>query len=139
MINKFFVYGTLMRGMSNQHFISEKAITSIKPVELLGTLYWVERGNYPALRFNSSKEYLIHGELVEIKDEFLKQTLASCDHLEGHPSFYKRVIVDVTDMDGKTCKAYAYEFQHYNMLGDEIPNGNFRDAFENKFKRHMAY
>ena len=132
MINKFFVYGTLQKGMYNQNFLPEETVISRRDASIKGSLFWVKNGNYPALLLEG--DTVVKGEIVEVKDEFLKEVLKRCDNLEGHPCIYERKVVTI-EIDGQKEQCYTYIFKQYTMLGAEIPSGNYKEEYNILFKR----
>ena len=132
MINKFFVYGTLQKGMYNQNFLPEETVISRRDASIKGSLFWVKNGNYPALLLEG--DTVVKGEIVEVKDEFLKEVLKGCDNLEGHPSVYERKVVTI-EVDGQKETCYTYIFKLYQMLGAEITSGNYKEEYNRLFKR----
>jgi len=132
--NKIFVYGTLLRNMSNARIIKEESIEWIEDAATKGSLYMVKGARYPAM-IHENDDDIVYGEIYSIKSDYLDETIKYCDHLEGHPSFYKREIVTVVDKEGNEHDAYTYNFQMYEMLGEKIENGDFRDAFSKMFSR----
>lgn len=95
-----FCYGTLKRGESNHDFIAnceyvgdyftDKTFTLV----VAGLPFLVKR-----------KGVGVKGQLFKID----KDTLRAVDRLEGHPNFYRREIITVTNVDsGEDMEAYAY-------------------------------
>lgn len=46
----------------------------------------------------------VKGEIYEVDQEALKRI----DDLEGHPTHYRREIIEITDNDGNVSKCWAY-------------------------------
>lgn len=130
MINKIFVYGTLQRGMYNASFINDEWIDKSINATIQGDLYMVKRATFPAVINVNSSENLVYGELYEIKEEFIKDAIEICDRLEGHPHFYKREEVPVTDKNGYQHIAYAYIFIHKDEIGEKIRSGNYKEYYD---------
>lgn len=132
-INKIFTYGTLLTGMVNAYILEKDTIKSNLKATIAGELFMVKGASYPALLLDN-KDTLVKGEVYEIKDEFLDEVIALCDHLEGHPSYYKRKIEKVTLADGTECEAYVYEFMIYQYLGEKIENGDYKSYYKTYLK-----
>lgn len=124
MINKIFVYGTLMRGMMNHSFIKHGAIEKIEKAQIKGSLYNVRGVDFPAMVFENNED-ITHGELIEICNADLIQVIGNCDKLEGHPTLYRRTIVEVLTEAGETCRAYTYEFMQHEYLDGKIASGKY--------------
>lgn len=122
-LRNVFVYGTLKRGMYNSHFIPDAIINRIEQVTTKGRLYYVSSGSFPCLKLNGDNT--IHGEMYTINKKNWKEVLKGMDDLEGCPTLYTREVIEVTNEDGKTFKAWAYIFNSEYMLGNEIPSGIF--------------
>ena len=95
-----FVYGTLKKGHGNHgliedcehvgNFYTDKSLTLL----VAGLPFLVKREGAGAL-----------GEVYRIDKDILR----AVDRLEGHPSFYKREKITVTNIDdGSQVEAYVY-------------------------------
>lgn len=122
--NKIFVYGTLKRGYYNERFIPNETISKMWYGGTNASLYTIKGASYPAL-IDVNSGNLVMGELYEIKDEFLDDVIDACDHLEGHPYFYRREIIDVIDENGEKHKAYTYIFVQKHLVDKLIRSGIF--------------
>ncbi len=91
-----FVYGTLMRGQRNHRYLDGAQF--LGSVRTAGAYTLVSLGSFPALREHGSSS--IAGELYSVGSA----TLATLDHLEGHPHFYLRGSVQLDD--GRTVISY---------------------------------
>jgi len=84
---RIFVYGSLMRGMSNHrlimngHFLQEDATP---PYYTL-----LDLGAFPAVITQGITA--VYGELYEVNKDILK----NLDTLEGHPQFYRRTPIQL--------------------------------------------
>ena len=83
-MNKVFVYGTLKRGHGNHHFL--RGQTFLGEDVIKGKMFSL--GAFPCVSM-ATQEQTIHGEVYEVDDN----SLARMDRLEGHPTFYKRELV----------------------------------------------
>lgn len=94
MKSMLFVYGTLKRGEGN-HYHLEKAVF-IGEDSIQGVLF--DLGPFPAAvdllsvppHIRSRATGRINGEVYEVTNEIITRL----DRLEGHPTFYRRDVVD---------------------------------------------
>jgi gamma-glutamylaminecyclotransferase len=77
-----FVYGTLLAGERNHHYLARARLVLEARTEPAFTLY--DLGSYPGLVHGGSDAVL--GEVYEVD----RLTLAALDGLEEHPDFYRR-------------------------------------------------
>ena len=91
-----FVYGTLMRGQRNHRYLD--AARFLGSVRTAGAYTLVSLGSFPALREHGNSA--VAGELYSVGSSIL----ATLDHLEGHPDFYRRGSVQLDD--GRTVISY---------------------------------
>jgi gamma-glutamylcyclotransferase (GGCT)/AIG2-like uncharacterized protein YtfP len=101
---KVFIYGTLKKGFyfhdqylgfGRSDFLGEARAGS--DLTLLVDVL-------PSLIRRANSDELVKGELYSVDEDVLK----SLDELEGHPSVYRREVIDVVMPDGKTETAWAY-------------------------------
>lgn len=99
-----FVYGTLKRGLGNHRvmvvaggeFVCE-GVTSVRfPL--------VEHG-LPYLLHRPGEGHQVEGEIFRIGSS---EGWCKLDRLEGHPSFYRRRLIEVQGHDGDRYMAWAY-------------------------------
>ncbi len=92
------VYGTLKKGEGNAHLIP----SSLKreAVETAPGYYLISLGGFPGLQ--KGGEETVKGELVEVSAPLL----ATLDRFEGHPNFYRREKLLLSD--GREVEAYFY-------------------------------
>jgi len=128
--NLLFVYGTLMKGMSNP-FSGQlsRASEFLCSAKVTGRLYDV-RGEYPCAVASSDPNELIHGELYRLNDPTaLFQTLdpyEDCYPEDAHRSLYIRRVTSVTTHEGENLNAWIY-FWNSSLDGlIRIPSGNYR-------------
>lgn len=128
MIEKVFVYGTLLKGEYNHYHLRHDGI------ELLGTdevngFEMYNLGSFPACILNSDSK--VFGEVYDCSNSNEPKTrdgvLVSLDMLEGYPRFYNRK--KVTTLKGHECWIYYIEDEpergfvnRYNL----IKSGNWR-------------
>ena len=113
-----FVYGTLRRGFSNHRLLGE--------ARWLGTAK--TKGHFAM--YASGVPYVVLTEHVcpivgEVYD-VAPRLLAGLDAHEGHPRWYRRVLVDVVLDGGTGLQAWLYSFPV--ARGRLVPSGDFADA-----------
>ncbi len=110
-----FVYGTLLAGETNHHYLARARLVGEARTPAIFELY--DLGPYPGLVERG--EHAVVGELYEVDEA----TLAALDRLEDHPQFYRRVNV-VLD-NGTTAETYVLRLDQ--VLGHPvIPSGSWR-------------
>ena len=87
--HRVFVYGTLLRGLRNHHWLEGSAL--VARTALAERFTMLDCGSYPALV--EGAEQRIAGEVYVVSDH----VLAQLDELEEYPSYYDRKIVDLED------------------------------------------
>jgi gamma-glutamylcyclotransferase (GGCT)/AIG2-like uncharacterized protein YtfP len=119
-----FVYGTLRRGESNHHWLSN--------AEFVGSGVTVDRmilvnlGAYPAVvrDANHTNSAFIQGEVYRVTTT----TFARLDILEDYPKLYGREIVPITLDNDSALSAWIYFLAKDNWNRDHaIPSGDWRD------------
>ena len=131
MLDRVFVYGTLMRNFSNHKRYLEGRINRITSGKTHGLLYHLPEG-YPALL---PGEGTVEGEIIEPVDEKL---LRSLDWLEDYDerrssNLYIREIKDIFTEDGKElpCWVYIYADEKYaKENGFLVLDGNWKKFME---------
>ena len=132
-MNKFFVYGTLMEGLSNHHVIDRKMIDQIDLASIENTsLYNHIYGYFPCL---IEGDETTQGELITIKEEFLDEAIKKLDQLEGYRgkgnrnNFYNRIVKQIILEDGTKIKAYVYMYnlKNHPILGEKILCGSYKE------------
>ena len=115
-INKVFVYGTLMTDMHN-HQLIEPFIKHLEMAKTLGKFYDLPYG-YPAMIGGEDE---VWGELIELKD--VKVALKALDRLEGYSgvesprNLYNRTVQEILTPSGKVERAYVYYWANPNTIG----------------------
>lgn len=97
-MHKVFVYGTLKSGFHNH----ERFLKNYTGVKAKAPGINLHRG--PSFPFAVIGKGVAIGELYEVDDS----TLKSLDRLEGHPNFYKRILVPVWDECFRRHLAWIY-------------------------------
>ena len=136
-IHNIFVYGTLRRNhSSSMYHLLARYSDFIGDGYVNGKLY--EINNYPGIILSKNKNEIVYGEVYKIHNSSLEYVLHTLDEYEEcsdsfpEPHEYKRVITDVTLMDGRKMKSWIYE---YNLKTDSleyIKSGNYIDYINNK-------
>ena len=91
----FFVYGTLMRGEPNfEHHFGKRKIVEEYSAEVSGFEMY-SMGSFPCCIATESNASLppVKGRVIVVDDEDFEATLRAVDRLEGHPDFYRRIVV----------------------------------------------
>jgi gamma-glutamylcyclotransferase (GGCT)/AIG2-like uncharacterized protein YtfP len=130
-MNKFFVYGTLMSGMSNHKILIQEAIESIESaVADDKDLYMHECGRFPCMLKGTGK---VSGEIITIKPEYLNISMKLLDRLEGYygpnndMNLYHRILGHCKASDGSLIECYMYLYNTKREgLGEPINDGDFR-------------
>jgi gamma-glutamylcyclotransferase (GGCT)/AIG2-like uncharacterized protein YtfP len=126
-ITRVFVYGTLMKGLSNYSVI-KPFVKSICAGKTRGILYDLPYG-YPAVKPGQG---VVHGEVVELQD--VAEALQVLDSLEGYngrgvpDNLYERVVQEVELAGGERVLAYLYIWGKpaaLEELGTVVPKGNW--------------
>lgn len=111
-----FVYGTLMRGDSNNRLLSQSTFlgkATLKDTTLYST------GPFPAM---VDGDGITHGELYSISSEVLVQL----DRLESNGYMYQRKPVWAIREDGRGVGAEAYFWKFGLQTLELIPGGDWR-------------
>jgi gamma-glutamylcyclotransferase (GGCT)/AIG2-like uncharacterized protein YtfP len=116
-ITAVFVYGTLKQGECRARFWPREPLT-VESAVIRGRLY--DLGPYPAL---GPGEDAVRGEVWRLAAEDVAETLRVLDKVEGadqlQNAYYRRIVVDCRCDDGRTVRAWAYEFGDLNCLANK--------------------
>jgi gamma-glutamylcyclotransferase (GGCT)/AIG2-like uncharacterized protein YtfP len=136
MLNKFFVYGTLMTDCVNHKVIESEFIKKIEPAIIFDMeLYIHPCGAFPCIIDGKGT---VKGELITIKNIPLAYVTRMMDILEGYSepnnpeNLYERVVRLVETESGNVEFAYIYLYNNLNKLGDRIIDGNFKNYIKQK-------
>ena len=88
-LRKMFVYGSLRKGFGNHYLLERSNYLGEALTDAAFTM--LHLGGYPGVVRAGSTQIL--GEVYEVDDK----TLSRLDRLEGHPSFYRRTPIRVTE------------------------------------------
>jgi len=101
-VDLVFVYGTLKRNFGNHYIMKEAGGKFKRNAMTLDNLYIMGGGGIPYVNKSNKDAGKIKGELYKVKN------FAPLDELEGHPTFYKRELVEVVKENGEIIKAWMY-------------------------------
>jgi gamma-glutamylcyclotransferase (GGCT)/AIG2-like uncharacterized protein YtfP len=96
-MTKVFVYGTLRAGDVNHVYLKQSSFVEKNTTEPQYTL--VNLGLFPAMLAKGNTA--VHGEVYNVDD----RTLLTLDRLEGHPNFYVREQIKLSN--GEQVNAYV--------------------------------
>jgi gamma-glutamylcyclotransferase (GGCT)/AIG2-like uncharacterized protein YtfP len=109
-----FVYGTLKRGQCRERCWPKPPLR-VQTAVTRGRLY--DLGPYPAL---VPGDDLVRGELWHLDPGDLPETLEKLDAVEGcvegTGDQYTRVAIECQDKNGRTHRAYAYQFANPDKI-----------------------
>jgi gamma-glutamylcyclotransferase (GGCT)/AIG2-like uncharacterized protein YtfP len=109
-MHKVFTYGTLRKGCSRNYVLKDSSFLGEATTAAKYSLYSL--GSFPALTVDGKTSVL--GELYEVSDEVLDLL----DRIEGHPNFYTRSMVEISNGE----EVYAY------FLDGEFDNCSFIES-----------
>jgi len=103
-VDLVFVYGTLKKGYGNYRIMKEAGGKFIGNAVTLDNFYIMGGAGIPYVIESDDKEFssAICGELYKVKD------FKPLDILEGHPSLYKRELIEVVKENGEIVEAWMY-------------------------------
>ena len=112
MATKVFVYGSLLRGLHNAHHLRTSTLL-LPGAKTVASYVLIDSANgYPFAihaeagpRFSTASAPVI-GEVYEVSDG----VLAALDELEGHPSFYRRELINVARGAGQHVGETAWMY-----------------------------
>jgi len=126
MINKLFIYGSLLE-TDNEfgRYLKQNAIYC-KPGKFKGKLYDV--GEYPGAIVSLTGNYIVHGSIVLLNN--LTETLKHLDDYEGYgdeqlqPNLFIRKLLTVQTADANVkCWVYLYNHPVHNLR--QIISGDY--------------
>lgn len=107
-----FVYGSLKRGFSNNHYLKDSNFIGRYQTE---TPYlMLSLGGFPGVVKNTSNYFDYKGYILGEFYKINRETLASLDRLEGNGHFYNREIINIVNIDNNVEieKAWIYFLKH---------------------------
>jgi len=102
-MHKLFVYGTLKKGFSRNTILKDSSFIGDATTKPSFTM--IDLTYFPGILEIGNTS--IYGELYEVSDD----TLQYCDVIEGHPDFYKRIEVELTNNTTAWC--YVLDYTKY--------------------------
>lgn len=124
MSDRVFVYGSLLPGLINNHYL--KGATLVSENVLLGGFQMYDVSYFPTCFHTGNMLDTVIGEVYKISQETFKRI----DVLEGYPRFYNRI--QIADMNIPTW-IYVWDKIPDNM--EQVWSGNWREHFELKKMR----
>lgn len=115
-VSNVFVYGTLMRG-GGLHCVLDGS-RFLGPDRTEERFHLLDLGAYPGVIGPHKDGTQIEGEVWEVSHE----TLAQLDHVEGHPTLFRRR--KVRTENGHLVEIYLFQPNPYNLRA--IPSGSWR-------------
>ena len=128
MLDRVFVYGTLMSGFD--HPMSKLLAAGadlLGPATVRGKLFLIT--HYPGLLHSDDAADIVHGELYRLRN--VDELMAALDDYEsvgpGHeePTLYVREVVPVTLRDGSVMEAWTYIYNRPVNEAKRIVSGKF--------------
>ena len=131
MLDRVFVYGTLMRGFDHpmSRLLSAGA-DFLGPASCRGRLYMVT--HYPGLLHSDDAGDVVFGELYRLRD--VAGLMAALDDYESvgpgyeAPTLYLREVVPVTLRDGSVQEAWTYIYNRPVDEAKRIKSGKFLET-----------
>ena len=108
MLDKLFVYGTLMQGYNNYRVI-EPYGDYLGQARLAGFKMLDISGLFPAIIKSKKANNVIKSEVYHLRDT--TSALVAMDKLEDHPNTYLRQIMTISMVDGQTVSSWVYVWQ----------------------------
>ncbi len=102
-MNTVFVYGSLKKNFHNHVLLKGSKFLGTAKSEA-SRFKMLDLGSFPGLVFGNEQ---VKGELYKVDDD----TMAALDRLEGHPSFYKRLVFNFVDEQDVVVPAWVYILQ----------------------------
>ena len=128
MLDRVFVYGTLMSGFDHpMSRLLAAGADLLGPATIRGKLYLIT--HYPGLLHSDDAGDIVHGELYRLRD--VDELMAALDDYEsvgpGHeePTLYVREVVPVTLGDGSVVEAWTYIYNRPVDEAKRIVSGKF--------------
>lgn len=126
MINKLFIYGSLLKSDNEFGRYLKKHATIYKPGKFKGKLYDV--GEYPGAVHLPDTDYKVYGMIIKLDD--IEETLKYIDDYEGfgeyqlQPNLFIRKLLTVQTADGNV-KCWVYLYNHPITHLKQILSGDY--------------
>jgi gamma-glutamylcyclotransferase (GGCT)/AIG2-like uncharacterized protein YtfP len=128
MLDRLFVYGTLMRGFDHpMSKLLSRSAGLVGEASCRGRLYLVK--HYPGLLLSDDPRDVVYGELYRMP--MPPDLLATLDEYEGcgpgfdQPTAYLRQVLPVTLADGTVSDAWTYVYNWPVVETKRIASGRF--------------
>ncbi|MFN3329420.1 MAG: gamma-glutamylcyclotransferase [Pyrinomonadaceae bacterium] len=140
MLNRIFVYGTLMAGKWNDREIYAKSRIACHKATIKGRIYAVAA--FPGLRLDH-EDSIVHGEVHEYLPEMMEKLLPLMDSLEGYQAdsmnnHYNRKVVNAKLEDGREVEVYVYEYSRPVPEELRILSGTWTENSRNEILTKQA-
>jgi len=126
MINKLFIYGSLLEADNEFGRYLKQHATIYKPGKFKGKLYDV--GEYPGAVYLPDSDYNVHGIIIKLND--VEETLKYIDDYEGfgndqsQPNLFIRKLLTVQTAD-ENVKCWVYLYNHPTSHLKQILSGDY--------------
>lgn len=126
MINKLFIYGSLLETDNEFGRYLKQHATIYKPGKFKGKLYDV--GEYPGAIYLPDTDYKVHGIIIKLND--VKEALNVIDDYEGfgddqlQPNLFIRKLLTVQTND-ENVKCWVYLYNHPTTHLKQILSGDY--------------
>jgi gamma-glutamylcyclotransferase (GGCT)/AIG2-like uncharacterized protein YtfP len=130
MLDRLFVYGTLMRGFDNpMATLLRQAADFVSEARCRGRLYLVR--HYPGLVLSDDADDVVFGEVYRLRQakELLREfdMYEACGEGFAEPTEYIRQMLPVTLDDGAVSEAWTYIYNWPVGHLSRIPSGRFME------------
>jgi gamma-glutamylcyclotransferase (GGCT)/AIG2-like uncharacterized protein YtfP len=128
MLDRLFVYGTLMRGFDHpMAMLLSRAADFIGEARCQGRLYRVK--HYPGLVLSDDADDVVFGEVYRLRQptELLREfdMYEACGEGFAEPTEYIRQMLPVTSGDGAVSEAWSYLYNWPVAHLPQIASGRF--------------
>ncbi|MEO8885190.1 MAG: gamma-glutamylcyclotransferase family protein [Mucilaginibacter sp.] len=126
MINKLFIYGSLLETDNEFGRYLKQYAVYFKPGKFKGKLYDV--GEYPGAITYPAGDYFVHGSIVILNN--ITEALKRLDDYEGYgddqlqPNLFIRKLLTITT-DDKAVKCWVYLYNHQISQLKQIYSGDY--------------
>lgn len=129
-VHRVFVYGTLLRGLANHHWL--RGASFVREDCTREPFLLVDLGDYPAVLDRASAGAVsVLGEVWDVDDA----GLAQLDILEDYPDLYNRRPVALRSGDTALIYILRGHPEDHGMRGTVVPSGDYRTWLEEKRAR----